>query len=220
MCNQRERQIQSIYSKNKGLQRTTVKHYGYALKPLCDNINNNTGINRITESDCEKLKTFLLNEYKRPTVNSYLKSINVFFNWAEKKFKINLPPRLPLVKYEKTLPKFLVPEELDRIYQLCEDEKMLSTFKIYEHTGIRLRELHSCDLDITKNGTYIKLKRTKGKRERIIPIPPAVVEDFKIAVNDGIYKPNRISHTFSVGLGPKLVSVPINHFIAYVIHLH
>ncbi len=134
---------------------------------------------------------------KRSTVNSYLKSINVFFNWAEKKFKINLPPRIPLVKYEKTLPKFLIPEELDRIYQLCDDEKMLSTFKIYEHTGIRLRELHSCDLDITNNGTYIKLRRTKGKRERIIPIPPAVVEDFKMAVSGGIYKPGRISKTFS-----------------------
>ncbi|MFC1785719.1 tyrosine-type recombinase/integrase [Candidatus Neomarinimicrobiota bacterium] len=183
-------------SKNKGLNQTTVKHYGYALKHLSDNVNN-ISIDKITESDCDKLKTFLLNTYARPTVNSYLKSINAFFGWIEKKLKIGLPPRIQLINAEKILPEFLIPDELDRIYQLCEDEKMLSTFKIYEHTGIRLRELHNCELDITKNGTYIKLKRTKGKRERIIPIPTEVVADFKIATKGGIYKPDRISRAFS-----------------------
>lgn len=183
-------------SKNNGLTQNTVKHYDYALRHLYNNVNN-ISVNKIAESDCDKLKTYLLNTYTRPTVNSYLKSINVFLSWAERKYKINLPPRIQLVKCEKILPEFLTPDELDRIYQLCDDNKMLSTFKIYEHTGIRLRELHSCDLDITNNGTYIKLKRTKGKRERIIPIPPAVVEDFKIATHGGIYKPNHISKTFS-----------------------
>lgn len=183
-------------SKNKGLNQTTVKHYDYALRHLNNNVNNGS-IGRITESDCYILKTFLINNYKRPTVNSYLKSVNAFFSWAERKFKITLPPRIQLVKSEKILPEFLTPDELDSIYQLCDDEKMLSTFKIYEHTGIRLRELHNCELDITKNGTYVKLKRTKGKRERIIPIPLEVVEDFKIAVKEGIYKPDRISKTFS-----------------------
>jgi integrase/recombinase XerD len=184
-------------AKNNGLEPTTIKHYGYALKHLCDKMNNNTLISKITESECEKLKTYLLKKYKKATVNSYLKSINAFLNWAERRYKIELPPRVKLVKYEKELPKFLTPEELDRIYKLCDDQKMLSTFKIYEHTGIRLRELHSCDLDITNNGTYIKLRRTKGKRERIIPIPPAIAEDFKMAVHGGIYKPGRISKTFS-----------------------
>lgn len=113
----------------------------------------------------------MLNKYKRPTVNSYLKSINAFFSWAERKYKVELPPRIKLVKYERALPEFLKPDELDSIYILCKDEKMLSTFKVYEHTGIRLRELHNCELDITDNGTFIKLRRTKAKRERIIPIP-------------------------------------------------
>lgn len=78
-----------------------------------------------------------------------------------------------------------------------EDGKMLSTFKVYEHTGIRLRELHNCELDITDNGTFIKLRRTKAKRERIIPIPIEIAEDFKITVNGGVYKPDRISKNFS-----------------------
>lgn len=184
-------------STNSGLNPNTVKHYGYALQQLSKIANTNVSVGRIAESDCNKLKTHLLKKYARPTVNSYIKSINVFFSWAERKFKINLPPRIQLVKSEKILPEFLKPAELEKIYQLCEDEKMLSTFKIYEHTGIRLRELHACDLDITNNGTYVKLQRTKGKRERIIPIPPGIVEDFKIAVQGGIYKPDYISRTFS-----------------------
>lgn len=184
-------------SSNNGLNPNTVKHYGYALNHLNRILNKNVSVGRITELDCDKFKTFLLNTYKRPTVNSYLKSINVFLSWAERKYNISLPKRITLVKAEKILPEFLTPDELDRIYKLCDDKKMLSTFKVYEHTGIRLRELHSCDLDITSNGTYVKLKRTKGKRERIIPIPPEIVEDFKIATHGGIYKPNHISKTFS-----------------------
>ena len=184
-------------STNNGLNQNTVKHYGYALQHLSKNVNINVAVSRITESDCDKLKTYLLKEYARPTVNSYLKSINVFLSWAERKYKIDLPPRLQLVKSEKILPEFLTPDELDKIYKLCEDKKMLSTFKIYEHTGIRLRELHACDLDITANGTYVKLRRTKGKRERIIPIPLEVVEDFNKATKGGIYKPNHISKIFS-----------------------
>lgn len=184
-------------SSNNGLNPNTVKHYGYALRQLSKKLNINVSVGKITELDCDKLKTFLLNTYKRPTVNSYIKSINVFFSWAERKYNISLPKRISLVKADKILPEFLAPDELDRIYKLCDDEKMLSTFKIYEHTGIRLRELHACDLDITNNGTYIKLKRTKGKRERIIPIPIEVVEDFKKAVQGSVYKPDRISRAFS-----------------------
>lgn len=184
-------------STNNGLNPNTVKHYGYALQQLSKIANTNVSVGRIAESDCNKLKTHLLKEYARPTVNSYLKSINVFLSWSEKKYKVELPPRIKLVKYERTLPEFLKPDELDSIYILCKDEKMLSTFKVYEHTGIRLRELHNCELDITDNGTFIKLRRTKAKRERIIPIPKEIAEDFKITVNGGIYKPDRISKTFS-----------------------
>lgn len=184
-------------STNSGLNPNTVKHYGYALQQLSKIANTNVSVGRIAESDCNKLKTHLLKEYARPTVNSYLKSINVFLSWSEKKYKVELPPRIKLVKYERTLPEFLKPDELDSIYILCKDEKMLSTFKVYEHTGIRLRELHNCELDITDNGTFIKLRRTKAKRERIIPIPKEIAEDFKITVNGGIYKPDRISKTFS-----------------------
>lgn len=184
-------------STNSGLNPNTVKHYGYALQQLSKIANTNVSVGRIAESDCNKLKTHLLKEYARSTVNSYLKSINVFLSWSEKKYKVELPPRIKLVKYERTLPEFLKPDELDSIYILCKDEKMLSTFKVYEHTGIRLRELHNCELDITDNGTFIKLRRTKAKRERIIPIPKEIAEDFKITVNGGIYKPDRISKTFS-----------------------
>lgn len=183
-------------SRSKGLYHNTVKHYEYALKTL-SNIVKNESIGRITASECDELKTFLLNTYTKPSVNSYLKSINAFFNWAERRYRMKLPPRVKLVKYEKALPEFLTPQELDKIYKLCKDEKMLSTFKIYEHTGIRLRELHNCELDITNKGTYVKLRRTKGKRERIIPIPLEVVNDFKTAIDGGIYKPDRISKTFS-----------------------
>ena len=83
-------QIYLIESKNKGLEKNTVNHYGYALKHLSNIFNNNMGVNKISDSDFIKLKTFLLNKFtnSRATVNSYLKSINTFFSWVEKKYRI------------------------------------------------------------------------------------------------------------------------------------
>jgi len=82
----------------------------------------------------------------------------------------------------------------------------LSHPNIHFLPGIRLRELHNCILDNSTNGKYIKLVNTKGMKERIIPIPPEIVDDFKIAkcgpykYNPEIkepYKPDYISKTFS-----------------------
>ena len=53
-------QIYLIESKNKGLFPNTVKHYGYALKTL-SSIVNNCIIGKLTETHCDKIKTYLLN---------------------------------------------------------------------------------------------------------------------------------------------------------------
>ncbi len=193
-------------SSRRGLHKNTVKHYEYALRHFLKSIGSRKRIDKITDQDFVKLRSYLVNNYSPPTVNSYFKSINTFLNWARKLYTVKVPPRLQMVKTERILPEFLTPDELDRIYNRCNDPKMLATFKVYEHTGIRLRELHNCELDESNSGNYIKLKRTKGKRERIVPIPPEIVEDFKLAMfgpyaHDSAiclpYKPGHISSTFS-----------------------
>ena len=191
---------------NKGLAKTTVDHYGFALDQFQKVIRSSWRVDLITENRCNDLVAYLTNNYEDTSVNSYLKSINTFMNWLRKKYKIELPPKIKEIPIERKLPEFLTPEELDRIYALCDDAKMLATFKVYAETGIRLRELHNCVLDAKLSGNYVKLQQTKGKRERIVPIPPEIVNDFKLAKFAPYkhdpnkcepYKPNYISKTFT-----------------------
>ncbi len=192
-------------ARNKGLTEKTIHHYRYTIKHFLRVIKGSWRVDEITEDRCKDLLVYLRTRLSPASVNSYIKSINTFINWLRGKYDIVLPPKIKELRIEKKLPEFLNPDELDRIYALCDDPKMVSTFKVYEHTGIRLRELHNCLLDEAVSGNYVKLSRTKGKRERIIPIPPEIVEDFKVAKCAAYrhnpekcepYRPDHISHTF------------------------
>ena len=193
-------------SKNKQLSTRTIESYSNALRRFKQAINATKRVDRITKHDIEIMLNYLNEQYAPTSVNSLVKSINTYLNWLRNKYNIDLPPKIKEIRVEKKLPEFLTPDELDKIYSLCEDPKMRATFRIYECTGIRLRELHNCQLDDSANGKYIKLTKTKGKKERIIPIPPDIVDDFKLAFNGshfhvkattGPYSPYYISHSFS-----------------------
>lgn len=194
-------------SSNKGLAAQTIYHYEISLRHFIKICGKTLKVEGISERMC---RDFILNmkvEHSDESVNSYLKAINTFMNWARRKYDIKLPDKIKELRVERKLPEFLHPEELDKIYSVCEDKKMLATFKVYEHTGIRLRELHNCIIDESANGKYIKLRRTKGRKERIIPIPQEIVDDFKFAMtapydyNSNIiglpYKADFITRTFS-----------------------
>lgn len=192
-------------ARNKGLTEKTIRHYSYTMEHFLEVIKGSWRVDEITENRCKDLLVYLRTRLAPASVNSYIKSINTFINWLRRKYEIELPPKIKELRAEKKLPEFLAPGELDRIYDMCDNPKMLATFKVYEHTGIRLRQLHNCELDESVSGNYVKLKNTKGKRERIIPIPPEIVEDFKVAKNAAYshnpekcepYKPDHISHTF------------------------
>lgn len=169
-------------SKNKGLADQTIYHYYISLQHFLSICGNRLKIEGITDNLCQDFVNRMCIGHSKESVNSYIKVINTFLNWARKKYETKLPEKIKEFRIEKRLPEFLHPDELDRIYQACSDKKMIATFKVYEHTGIRLRELHNCKIDDSTNGKYIKLQRTKWKKERIIPIPPEIISDFKIAM--------------------------------------
>ena len=193
-------------AQNKGLAPKTLLSYSNALRQFGRVIGRSKRIDRITKNDCERVIDYLTTHYAPASVNSMIKSINTFLNWARDKYVVDMPPKIRELRVEKKLPEFLSPDELDKIYDLCDDPKMRATFRVYEYTGIRLRELHNCVLDDCVSGKYIKLTRTKGKKERIIPIPPEIVDDFKLAMLGPYrhdpekcepYRPDFISKSFS-----------------------
>lgn len=130
---------------------------------------------------------------KPNSINVHLRDLRTFVNWL---FNHNYIPRkikVQLVKVDQQLPKILTPDELQKIYNLVEDPKLLSTFRVYEHTGMRLTELHSC----TREGNYIRVSSSsKGRRERLIPLHSEIDEDFEIATTEP-YLPERITRNFT-----------------------
>ena len=58
--------------------------------------------------------------------------------------------------------------------------------------GVRRNELFKCSLE----GSYLHLRETKGRRERLVRIPPDRIPDFILATEHP-YHPDFISHAFT-----------------------
>ncbi len=127
------------------------------------------------------------------TINIRLRSIRALLNYlAEKGLIKEVPLKFKMVKVDSTLPKFIKPEELQKIYSLVDNPKLLSTFRVFEATGMRLGELANSYRD----GGYIVVVQSKGRKQRIIPLPLENIVDYDLA-RENLYSANFISHRFS-----------------------
>ena len=59
-------------------------------------------------------------------------------------------------------------------------------------TGMRRSELFHCEL---KDG-YLHLHQTKGRRDRLVVLPPKLIEDY-LLVTENPYRPNTLTQAFS-----------------------
>ena len=128
------------------------------------------------------------------SVNVNLRSVRVFLNWLYERRFISHKINVKQIKVNKKKLKILTPDELKKIYELIDDPKLLATFRVYEHTGMRLGELHTCE----REGKYIRIiaETAKGRSERIVPLPDEIIEDFELATTIP-YLPNRITKQFT-----------------------
>jgi len=129
--------------------------------------------------------------YNPTTVNIRLRGIRTMLNFLADKGLIQLPFKVKQIKTDHHLPKFITPSEMDKIYSAVNDSKLISTFRIYEFTGLRLSELFHSRLE----GDFIKVEQSKGRKERIIPIPTELIQDYLIAT-DKPYSMGFISRSF------------------------
>ena len=102
-----------------------------------------------------------------------------------------MPCKISLIKINKTLPKFFTPDEIALIFKEIPNPKMKATCRILAETGLRRGEIGKCTLE---NG-YLHLHHTKGRRDRLVILPPELTADFILAT-DKPYKPDSISLAF------------------------
>lgn len=188
--------------KRRDLRPATRNSYKISLENLSEIIPYPAKVNQFNE---EVLRQFTdsLRERVRPkegtterraaSINVNLRSVRTFINWLYERHYIPRKIRVKLVKIDKKLPKILTPDELTAIYELVDDPKLLATYKTYEHTGLRLTELFTC----TREGNYLRVSSTsKGRKERLVPLPEELVEDYEIATSNP-YLPEYITRQFT-----------------------
>ncbi|MDD5764659.1 MAG: tyrosine-type recombinase/integrase [Candidatus Marinimicrobia bacterium] len=185
------------FLKNIGAERniteSTVKSYRLAGKDFQNALNSLVYFDSIQRTNYSDLLAYLQSRYNPTTVNIRLRGIRCILNFLSEKGLIQLPFKVKQIKTDRQLPKFITPEEMDTIYKQVNDPKLAATFRVYEFTGMRLSEL----LHSRLTGNFIKVEQSKGRKERIIPIPAERVTDYLLATNEP-YSIYHISHKFSV----------------------
>ena len=119
------------------------------------------------------------------------------------------------VKIDKHPPKLLTPQELDSIYAQVQDPKLMATFKTLEVTGMRVGEIKNSRRD----GGYIVIYKSKGRKERFVPIKEEHISDYELTKETG-YSDSWISHSFSrfvkrCGISEKKTLHSLRHTYAY-----
>jgi site-specific recombinase XerD len=199
------------YCEHKGLRPQTLISYKKVLTNFKDVINPTFPVKGLGQKQVSsfikylKEKKIIIKDEKKPgpevekylsnnTININLRSIQAFLNWLEKEKYILEAPKIELVKVDTPLPKFLTPAELDKIYSFTSDNKLLATFRVYEGLGLRLNELKHAKLE----GSFVKVNAedSKGRRDRIIPIPDDILEDFSTATTEP-YLADYVSKAFT-----------------------
>lgn len=170
----------------------TVKSYKLALRDLCCALPKSTRLSELSKTDYSIILCYLKDRFNDTTVNIRLRGIRAFLLWlVENDFLEKLPFKVKQIKLKERLPKFLTPEELKAIYSNVSDPILLSIYKVYEGTGMRLSELQTSKLE----GNFIRVIG-KGNKERLIPLPISLHSDYQIAMAAN-YKTERISRGFT-----------------------
>ncbi|MDP7555504.1 MAG: tyrosine-type recombinase/integrase [Nitrospinota bacterium] len=171
----------------------TIKSYAVGLTDMTNALKDDIQMVEIRRGDYDTILTYLKGRYSDTTVNIRLRGIRAFLNWSvENEYLEKMPFKVKMAPVKKRLPKFITPEEMKAIYANVNDPILVSIYKVYEATGMRLSELNSSKLEEDK---FLRIVG-KGDKERIVPIPKVLLNDYHIA-KDAEYKTDRITRSFT-----------------------
>ena len=145
----------------------------------------------------EMVRTLIFKRGRKPqTAIGYLSNFKAFFNFCIKREWLKKSPihHLSKPKIDIKVPEILTVEEARRLIEVASahrDGIILAYFSIALFCGIRPAEIHGGlmrskasketrpitweDMELDSENPVIRLTRTKGRRPRIVPIPPNCV---------------------------------------------
>ncbi len=118
-----------------------------------------------------KFKQACINKGNKPvTVNTYLTRIQAALNYAAENGFIKTVPKIKKFKLAKRLPRFILPEDVEKLLAEADKSKpeMARIIRFALFTGTRRGEIIKCRYEHIKDGC-IKVVG-KGNKERLIPL--------------------------------------------------
>jgi len=158
---------------------TTLKKDALSLKLLAEAISPSVLVQAINNNKIEEFKKICrARKASNITINGYLRHIKSAFSYALEEKIIDKKPRFKMYPEEKNLPRVLSPEEIDTILKTVRDKNLEEwRYFVFElWTGARRCEGLNLEWPNCNLVTAQAKVKGKGRKERIVPLLPPVVE--------------------------------------------
>lgn len=195
-------ELKETYEKSRlGISKWTIKKDMLSLKLLQDALGD-IPIQMITAAKIEEFKRICLyRKCSAITVNGYLRHIKAALRFAKDDNILKACPKIRMIPVDRALPRILMADEIKKILDAAKekDYEFWRYLNFLIWTGARRREALSITWQDIRNNVCI-LRLTKGRRERIVPLVPQLVEALGEKRDIGNvfvqYHPDTISHMF------------------------
>ncbi len=184
----------------RNFSRQTVKSYVFAVEKFLK-FSENIGLN---ENSVKRYVQVILKQKNPSTVSQNLSAIEFFFDKVlHQKFKIPHPKR------NKPIPIVLSSDEVKRLIEITQNIKHKLIIKLLYGCGLRVSEVINLKKkDIDFEGGLIKIRLSKGRKDRHVNLPSSLKEELKkyVGLNEGEF-------LFPSNRGGKLTTATIRKII-------
>ena len=162
----------------KALNKKTVYAYEADIKDMEDFLQKDA-----ISFKNEEIFSYLTKFEKATTKNRKISSLNSFYNFCHKQEFLFSKPNIKLAKLPKTLPKYMLFEELKKSLLICDRSSWIGqrdfAFILFLYsTGARVSEA----LSLTKENIeddWVKFTNTKRDKQRVVPIAKIATKEIK-----------------------------------------
>jgi len=147
-------------------------------------------ISSLSRKELDKYVTFLLGKgYAKTTVNFHIRTLKAIFSKAVDWEYLEENPfaGYKTLRVQTKHPRFLLPEDIEKVESVIDDPDWLFIFRLFVYTGMRKGEVSRLkweDVDLDRE--VILVKKTKNYRSRIVPIHPKLLPLLKERYGKGM----------------------------------
>jgi len=173
--------------KLRNFSKETIRGYLYSVNKFLK-YSKGKGINK------NILKEFILKHLEKQNPSSVAKDYFAIKFFFEKVLKEKV--KLPSIKRNKTLPDILTIEEIKKIIKNTANIKHKLIIKLIYGTGLRVSEIVNLKKEnVNIEEELIKIKLSKGKKDRFVKIPCSIKEELnnymKLEIGEYLFESNR-----------------------------